>query len=1417
MSQLSELIDKQQLAIDRLDNILSNLSKLGIDKRTREVLGKAFEKAGKNWDEILSNHKNLVEQGIPDDPTYFEKLNNAVIIGEKIESFITKHFPDLVQISLTKCALELFIELPKSSRNVDNGNEISEEDVSEGSSSRQAPTLEDELFQEFLSFKKTKEKEALNSEEKETARKQAEKFQEILNCQKLKEENEIKVKNENSQIAMLMQMVANQQRWMEMQNKVESPKHGGLRLPQVDLLSFDGNIKNYKAFQDIFETVMKKSQLDPIERFTILRSKLSGDALNAVINLSLTEGNYLIAWEILNKRFLNKRISIEVNMKDIIFGPETVAKKADSLLQFMQGYQNAMHNLKDLGIDVNVESGCWMYPIMKRMDSYTLSRFEDFIGCTSEMPTVDQLNTFMEQEYSVNVRRQEEEPKKIINSATTRTYATMDQREFRTSDQKQFKCFLCKENHAVINCSIFKTSEDRIALLKEHKLCIYCGKHKWMYQVPCQQRDRLKCEIEDCGQQHLTELHPKSRISKSFLSKNESQDSSSGVIIPTAIINVLTDENNITKVRCLIDQCSQGSYITEDLVQKLKLKKKRINVKIIGVGGVEVGHVQSLVTIQIKLDDPSLPVIKTKAFVVRKVTSKLPAIPMHIDLNNNDKKLADPFFNKPAHIPILLGSNVLVHIFSNGTEKINNLLYQNTLLGWIVSGSTSNIMAKQVSTHVSINEFEDKLIKFWDMPIKQATEIEEISDEHCEKLYQDQVTRNQEGRYMVPTPWKKDAPELGSSYNKAVSFFLGQENRWYKNPTHKQKSDEFMKEYLELGHMSPIPLEEQKDKSGDAYYIPYISILRKDAVTTKLRNVFNASSPSSNGITLNNQIHSGPKLQTHIFDLITSVRKHQFIYSSDVTKMYRQILIKPEDREKHRVIWRPSRDYPLMEYRLNTITYGLDCAPWQAIRTLHQIADDNAPDEQTKDIIKKGFYMDDLLDGNETIEQCQEQIGKIISTLEAGKLSLTKWVANDSRILANIEPAKKISAYIQLTDSEPSVKTLGLLFNPNDDFFSFKVKEYPDVTYTKRGLLSIAASLYDPIGWILPVVMKFRILVQSLWQLTYDWDDKIDVKTQRKFEKSLASIAQLGEVQIPRWTGNTNKSSIHFIGFCDASQDAYAAVIYSRVQVKEGFQICLIASKGRVTPLKTKVNQESKVCTIPKLELEGIVLLMELYEDVSKNYTNLNITFTVYTDSEVALAWVRNHKELNNKFIKRRVAKIRQVIKPFDIHYVKSAENPADPASRGLNTDQLLDCHIWFNGPDWLHNETLPTTPFKEEITTTTYVSQVKELNETSFLERFSNWNHLRRTVARILRWKNKNSGPITAEEIATAEKRIVKYQQQRTFQKELKLLSKNLSISPKHWLSMLTPYINNDDGFLRVGGELEMLEYQMNKNIQSY
>lgn len=134
----------------------------------------------------------------------------------------------------------------------------------------------------------------------------------------------------------------------------------------------------------------------------------------------------------------------------------------------------------------------------------------------------------------------------------------------------------------------------------------------------------------------------------------------------------------------------------------------------------------------------------------------------------------------------------------------------------------------------------------------------------------------------------------------------------------------FMTEYQTLGHMAPA-------SEAGTYFIPHYAVLISDGDLSKIRVVFNASAISSSGRSLKDVLSTGPKLQTDLRDILIRDCMQKCILTPDIVKMYRQILIRPEDRKFQHIFWSDSPEVELQEFQLSTITYVLNCAPFYTV------------------------------------------------------------------------------------------------------------------------------------------------------------------------------------------------------------------------------------------------------------------------------------------------------------------------------------------------------------------------------------------------------------------------------------------------------------------------------------------------------
>ncbi|CAK9809095.1 hypothetical protein ANTQUA_LOCUS5879 [Anthophora quadrimaculata] len=397
--------------------------------------------------------------------------------------------------------------------------------------------------------------------------------------------------------------------------------------------------------------------------------------------------------------------------------------------------------------------------------------------------------------------------------------------------------------------------------------------------------------------------------------------------------------------------------------------------------------------------------------------------------------------------------------------------------------------------------------------------------------------------------------------------------------------------------------------------------------------------------------------------------------------MYRQILVDPRDIDFQRILWQSVPSSSLREYQLLTVTYGMACAPYLALRVLQQLTLDEGHEfPLAAEVLRSNIYVDDVLFGSDDVDSLQVR-SQLISLLTQGGFTLRKWASNMPTLLADIDSSALISVDNKILAWDDHVKILGLCWNPIRDEFNFTVSSFNSPAVTKRSILSIIARLYDPLGWATPVIIQAKILIQSLWKSHVGWDDPLAQPLHHEWTDLSARLYHLNSVKIPRWTHFSPRvPSMQLHGFADASSSAYAAVVFLRLYTDDHrVVVSLLAGKSKVAPLSP--------VSVPRLELCAAVLLSRLIVFATDTLALREVPVFCWSDSTVVLTWISHHPSRWKMFVANRVAKIQSLVPSATWRYVPSHENPADCASRGLFADELVTHPLCWNGPDWLSRE----------------------------------------------------------------------------------------------------------------------------------
>ncbi|XP_031358231.1 uncharacterized protein LOC116181921 [Photinus pyralis] len=577
--------------------------------------------------------------------------------------------------------------------------------------------------------------------------------------------------------------------------------------------------------------------------------------------------------------------------------------------------------------------------------------------------------------------------------------------------------------------------------------------------------------------------------------------SSGEVLLSTAVIEIVNKTGRPENCRVLLDSAAQSNFITESLARKLQLKLEDVKVPIVGIGGKCAAQVKKQVTGTIKSRTTAFTA--TLEFLVMPVIiERLPSACLPTDLIAEPPNitLADPRFNEAAPIDALLGARLFWKLICVGQINIHphkDLLLQKTQLGWVISGilETCPEATKKTTnayhTNVDFNAFMAKFWELEELPSKPTLMTPE--EMYCEEHFTRHVTRNQQGRFVVSLPFLETRQSLGDSAQIAKRRFFSIERKLIQNPELRAQYRQFMQEYKDLNHMSELA----DDQDEDGYFLPHHCVTRQASTTTKLRVVFDGSAKTSNGVALNETLAVGPTIQSELFSIILRFRTYSVVLTADIEKMYRQILVAEADRKFQKIYWRDDHNAPIKAFKLNTVTYGTSSAPYLATKCLTELgkqAREQYPREAAT--ICEDFYVDDLITGANSTEEANQLHVNIAHILQQGGFQLRKWRTNNEVLRQLIKTNEEEPTHVIANDD--AQKTLGLLWNSQDDHLQYAIDINPKCKATKRSILSTTSQLFDPLALLGPVIVSAKVMMQKLWQLKLDWDESIpmDLYTQ---------------------------------------------------------------------------------------------------------------------------------------------------------------------------------------------------------------------------------------------------------------------------------------------------------------------------------
>ena len=1039
--------------------------------------------------------------------------------------------------------------------------------------------------------------------------------------------------------------------------------------------------------------------------------------------------------------------------------------------------------------------------------------------------------------------------------------------------QGRNRCLYCSRNHALEDCQSlrWKPYQERIQFLLSKKLCFGCLSTEHVAKF-CPQRKN--CKIANCKGRHPAVLHtsPRERpavdvgvgtedvistqvcshMVKTGTSAN-SETSGEGrrtgmAVIPVRVRAKDSDKSVITYA--FLDNGSNSSFCTESLMKQLGINGQQVKISLSTL------EKKNSITNSFLVRDLLVSDLDENEWISLPTLYTRPEIPV----SSSDIPTQDDVDQWPhlqgvflprlnAEVGLLIASDVpraldpldIKHSQDGGPYA------SRTRIGWAVNGplgrrhhsSRSSTFVAKVDHRLQqmIEDFYNR--DFTDPTVDSKTEMSQ--DERRFMQIAEQTVELRNGHYQISLPFKDRQTPVPSNKAQAWQRAIWLKKRLERDPKLYQDYKAFMEDILSKGYARKVSPDQKSPAKGTAWYIPHHGVYhpRKPG---KIRVVFDCSAKFM-GKSLNDMLYKGPDLTSSLVGVLLRFREEKVAVMADIESMFHQVRVPDPDSSFLRFLWWQDGNMAseLQEYQMVVHLFGAISSPACANLALRKTAEDNRhsfpPD--VINTVKRNFYVDDCLKSLPGEQKAVEHVGSLCTLLSRGGFKLTKWVSNSRGVLQAIpekERAKDIKDMDIRKDELPVQRALGVQWCVESDSFRFKVN-ISSRPPTRRGILSLASAIFDPLGFLAPFVLTAKEILQDLCRIKLGWDDEIPTEYAARWENWLADVPKLSEFAVSRCLkpedfGPVKSSQLHH--FSDASEAAYGSVTYLRLVSHEDRVHCsFLFGKSRVAPLKA--------ISVPRLELSAATVSVR-QDKMLKEELEMppNCESVFWSDSMSVLRYVKNESTRFHTFVANRVAVLREGSSPDQWRYVEGVANPGDCASRALTANALLSCQRWLLGPEflWKSEEDWPRNPSSlgclqdgdPEVKMVYKVchASVSESEHplVEYFQRASSWHRLKKSVAWFLRYRGNlqrlskrgksrepihstpilSLPPITVTELEIAELEILRNVQQFNFPDELELLSKcenGTQVKKSSSLRSLDPILVN--GVLRVGGRLSL------------
>ncbi|XP_052561972.1 uncharacterized protein LOC120429009 [Culex pipiens pallens] len=688
-------------------------------------------------------------------------------------------------------------------------------------------------------------------------------------------------------------------------------------------------------------------------------------------------------------------------------------------------------------------------------------------------------------------------------------------------------------------------------------------------------------------------------------------------------------------------------------------------------------------------------------------------------------------------------------------------------------------------------------------------------------------------RYRTGLLWKFDDVKLPDSRPMALNRLRCLEKRMIREPELATALQAKIEDYEQKGYIRKLTDAEERADRDRVWYLP-IFVVTNPNKPGKLRIVWDAAA-EVRGTSLNSVLLKGPDQVTSLVDVLLRFREYRTAVTGDIKEMFHQVRVHPDDQHCQRFLWNNgSPGSTPSVYVMQVMTFGASCSPSCAQFVKNINAERFAEDSPAaaKAIIND-HYVDDMLSSVETEQEAIKLASSVRDIHGQGGFEIRGWRSNSKAVLAALNSQECDDKNLSEASQFSTEKVLGMWWDSSTDTFTFRLPTKPDKDLlnglrvpTKKEVVRVLMSIFDPLGLLANVLMFLKVLIQEIWRSGIGWNATITPEQYEKWLVWLKVIEKVEAVSIPRCyrqiTSSSSKTNVQLHTFVDASTNGCATVAFLRFEEEDRIECAFVAGKTRVAP--------NKLTSIPRLEIDAGTMGVRLAQKIMEGLRIVIHQRFFWTDARDVLCWLHADHRNYSQFVGFRVAEILEKSNLAEWNYCPSKLNPADDGTKWTKIPDLSEKSRWLHvicfiqqkmseWPNKLIHIGTTTTELKHSVGVHCVTAQV--INP----EEFSTWKRLLRYTAHCKRYvrnlkettsdRPRTTGEITQEELFAVEAYLHRLAQEAEYIEEIAILIKagkgnpnGLQIPKGSPIFKLSPYLDQF-GVLRMQGRTVALRQQ--------